>query len=160
MLVISDTTTITNLLKIDLIHLVQKLYGKIVIPKAVYDELIVISKQEEFFKTAKWIVIKEVKNRELVKELQDTLDLGESEAIVLALELNADILIMDERLGRKTAEKYGLTIIGLLGILIGAKRRGHIDSVKTHIDVLINEYGFRVSEAVYNQVLRLAKETE
>lgn len=158
MLVVSDTTTLTNLIKIDLIHLVRKLYGRITIPQAVYDELIEVSANEKFLKVANWISVEQVKDRKLVEKLQHTLDLGESEAIVLAVELKADILIMDERIGRKTAEKYGLRIIGLLGILIGSKKRGYIDSVQSHIDVLIERYGFRVSESVYNKVLRLANE--
>ena len=73
--------------------------------------------------------------------------------------MNADILVMDERKGRRIAEEYGLTIIGLFGILIGAKKRGYIKSVKDQMDILINDHSFRVGTAVYNQVLRLAKES-
>jgi predicted nucleic acid-binding protein len=124
----------------------------------VYNELARISSQKKFLTEARWIKIKEIKDRALVEKLQTRLDLGESEAIVLALELKTDILVMDEHLGRRIAEEYGLTIIRLLGILIGAKRRGYIQSVKLHMDSLIKNYGFRVSESVYQQVLRLAKE--
>lgn len=159
MVVVSDTTTITNLLKIDLLHLVQRLYREIIIPQAVYDELAKIPSQKKLLKQTNWIRVRQVKDRMRVDKFQDYLDLGESEAIILALELNADILIMDERKGRKIAEEYGLAIIGLFGILIGAKRRGHIKSVKSHMDTLINDHSFRVNEAVYNQVLRLAKES-
>ena len=123
MVIVSDTTTITNLLKIDLLHLVQRLYREIIIPQAVYDELAKIPSQKKLLKQTNWIRVRQVKDRMRVDKFQDYLDLGESEAIILALELNADILIMDERKGRKIAEEYGLAIIGLFGILIGAKRR-------------------------------------
>lgn len=116
--------------------------------------------QLEFLKKeTSWIKVKPIKDRTRVDKLHDRLDLGESEAIILALELKADILVMDERKGRKIAEEYGLTIIGLFGILIGAKRRGYIKSVKDQMDILINDHSFRVGKAVYNQVLRLAKES-
>lgn len=62
MLVVSDTTTLTNLIKIDLIHLVQKLYGKITIPQSVYDELAEVSANKNFLKRAKWISVTMVRH--------------------------------------------------------------------------------------------------
>lgn len=158
MLVVSDTTAITNLLKIDLLHLVQKMYREILIPQAVYEELGKLPAQQKFIDNTKWIKTRQVKDQSLVKQLKEQLDPGESEAIALALELKADILIMDEYMGRRVAQDYGVSIIGLLGILIGAKKRGYIKSVKTHMEDLIKNHGFRISESVYNQVLRLARE--
>ena len=158
MLVVSDTTAITNLLKIDLLHLVQKMYREILIPQAVYDELGKLPTQQQFIDNAKWIKTRPVKDQSLVKQLKERLDPGESEAIALAIELKADILIMDEYLGRRVAQEYGVTIMGLLGILIGEKKRGYIKSVITHMKDLIENHGFRISESVYNQVLKLAGE--
>lgn len=158
MLVVSDTTAITNLLKINLLHLVQKMYREILIPRAVYDELRKIPTQQKIIDNTKWIKTREVKNQSFVEQLNARLDLGESEAIALAVELKADILVMDEYQGRRLAQEHGVTIIGLLGILIGAKKRGYIKSVKAHMEDLMKNYGFRISKSVYNQVLRLAKE--
>jgi predicted nucleic acid-binding protein len=158
MLVVSDTTAITNLLKINLLDLVRKVYREILIPQAVYEELSKLPNQKKIIDNAKWIKIKSIKDESLAQKLRSRLDPGESEAIVLALELKSDILIMDENAGRRIAKEYGLTIIGLLGILIGAKKRGYIKSVKPHMIDLIENHGFRISESVYNQVLKLAKE--
>ena len=87
-----------------------------------------------------------------------TLHRGESEALVLANELNADYLLMDEAAGRKTAEMMGVKIIGLLGVLLEAKTEGLISVVKPIMDDLIQVAKFRVREALYQQVLERAGE--
>jgi predicted nucleic acid-binding protein len=69
------------------------------------------------------------------------------------VEIKADLLLMDERLGRETAQHLGLQCMGLIGILVTAKRRGLIDRVKPHLDLLRNIAGFRISNALYAQVL-------
>lgn len=158
MLVVSDTTTITNLLRIDLLSLIQKLYNQIYIPQAVYDELSRMPSQKKQIDKLRWIKVKMVTDQKMVSTLLEKLDAGESEAIALAVEMKADILIIDEWFGRNIAESYGLNIIGLFGILLGAKRRGYIKAVKPYMDDLIKSYGFRVSEALYIKVLRLAGE--
>lgn len=86
------------------------------------------------------------------------LDAGEANAIALALELQADDLLIDERLGRQEAVRLGLSIIGILGILLVAKQRSLIPQVQPVMDALINKAGFRVSTQLYQRVLALAKE--
>ena len=82
------------------------------------------------------------------------MDAGEAEAIGLALEMRADLLIMDERLGRDTAHRLGLRVIGLVGVLTTAKRRGMIRDIKSSLDTLRDIAGFRVDDALYARVLK------
>jgi hypothetical protein len=73
------------------------------------------------------------------------IDLAEAEAIALAVETEADLLLMDERLGRQMARRRGLAYTGLIGVLLEAKRRGHLSAVKPLLDDLFTKAGFRIS---------------
>lgn len=155
---------ITNLAAIDHLQLLPQLHNRVSIPKAVFYELAHIEPPVPGtleVQTASWLEVKEVVNREAVKRFQNEvkLDLGESEAIALALELDADLLLIDERRGRAEANRLGIKITGLLGILVEAKRKNLIDAVKPLIDALIASSEFRVSSALYNQILDTVNET-
>ncbi|MGK7905318.1 MAG: DUF3368 domain-containing protein [Hormoscilla sp.] len=111
--------------------------------------------------TLPWIQMQGVVDSQRVRLIQETqanIDLGEAEAIVLAIDINADILLMDERRGRAVAISYGLNVTGLLGILLQAKRNGIILAVKPLMDRLIEEADFRVSSQLYANILQLAGE--
>jgi hypothetical protein len=86
------------------------------------------------------------------------LDLGEAEAIILADNLHADWLLIDEALGRNIAKLHGLHIVGLLGVLLLAKQKGFITEVKPLPDDLINKARFRVSDELYQKILHSAGE--
>ena len=154
MLVVSDTSPITNLIQINQLKLLNKIFGIIVVPDKVFEELSVHEKHKEEIDRQDWILVKSVKNKELVKTLEKQLDLGEAEAIVLAKELEANFLIIDERKGRKIAEKYDLKIIGLLGVLIQGKKKGYLKKLTPILDKLIEEIGFRVSKILYERILK------
>jgi predicted nucleic acid-binding protein len=82
------------------------------------------------------------------------LDAGEAEAIALALEIGAELLLMDDRLGRESARHLGLHYTGLIGVLIEARRKGLIRAVKPHLDALRDIAGFRLRETLYLRVLQ------
>jgi len=98
------------------------------------------------------------RNRAAVAELQATLGPGEAEALVLAGEVHADAILIDESAGRAAALRRGLTPLGVLGILLRAKQRGLIDSLRPLMDRLQNELGFFVSPELRSAVLEQAGE--
>lgn len=165
MIVVSDTSPITNLAAIGQLDLLEKLYTSIIIPQAVYNEMVAVGKVvpgawevQTFF----WIQIQAVTNAQSVVDIQtsqDNIDLGEAEAIVLSLELNADLVLMDERRGRAVAIDYGLKVTGLLGVLVQAKRNGLIAGVKPLMDRLIEQVDFRVGSQLYETVLQASGES-
>jgi uncharacterized protein len=157
-IIISDTSVITNLAAIQNLNLLYQLYDRVTIPEAVYRELAEIDPPVPGtleVQTVPWIEIRQVGNSEVVERLrvEAKLDLGESEAIALALELHADLLLIDERRGRAEANRLGVRITGLLGILVEAKQKKLIVAVKPLMDALIATSDFRVSSALYNQIL-------
>ena len=163
MIVISDTSVITNLVAIDYLQLLPQLYDRVMIPEAVHRELVDIDPPAPGtleVQTAAWLEIRAVANRAVVERLQTMvrLDLGESEAIALALELKADLLLIDERRGRAEANRLGVKITGLLGILVEAKRKNLISLVKPLMDALMATSEFRVSSTLYDQILALVDE--
>lgn len=163
MIVVSDTSAITNLAAINQLRLLPLLYQQVMIPVAVYRELVDIDPPvpgSAEAQSASWLKVEIVSNHEVVKRLQNEakLDLGESEAIALVLELGADLLLIDERRGRAEANRLGIKITGLLGLLVEAKRKSHIVAVKPLMDALIATSDFRVSSALYDQILNIVNE--
>lgn len=165
MIVISDTSAITNLAAIHQLNLLCLLYEKIIIPEAVYRELVDITPPvpgSAEAQSANWLEVKSVTNYKLVERLQREvrLDPGESEAIALVLDLGADLLLIDERRGRAEADRLGIKITGLLGILVEAKRKNLIVALKPLMDALIATSEFRVSSTLYDRILSLVNETQ
>mgnify|MGYP000123266286 CR=1 FL=1 len=166
MIIINDTSPITNLAAIGKLDLLNLLYGSITIPVAVYNELTQPQTTKpipgaEEVKTLSWIKTKAVGNIQRVTEIinsESNIHRGEAEAIILALELNADILLIDERRGRELAASYNLKVTGLLGVLLQAKNQGQITAVKPLTDRLIQEAEFRINNQLYQTFLKLAEE--
>ena len=133
MIVVSDTTPLISLLKINRLDLLKKLFGDVLIPQAVFDEL---TDDERFrleadqIREKKFIVVKPVNNPESTNILKRAtgFDQGESEAIVLTDELKADLLLMDEAKGRNVSAQMGLRIMGTIGILMAAYEEDELSS--------------------------------
>ncbi|MEM1320831.1 MAG: DUF3368 domain-containing protein [Bacteroidota bacterium] len=158
MIVISDTSVITYLIQLDLILILKEIFDDVIIPNAVREELEKIANQKELLKSYDWIKTVSIKDVAFYNTLKEKLDKGEAEAIVLSLELKADLLLIDEKKGRKIATEYGIMITGLLGILIDAKKYGSIESVKTIICNLFDNIGFLISPNLYKHILSLVNE--
>lgn len=140
MIVVSDTSPVLNLSRIGRLGLLPSLYDQVLIPLAVVEEL--TSSKRDLrspvdFASAPWLIVASAKDRKQVRELRKELDPGEAEAIVLALEHRADLLLVDERRGRRRAVAAGLRVTGLLGVIVESKRAGLIDLGKPVVDELI-----------------------
>ena len=156
MIVISDTSPILNLARIGRLQLLPQLYGSVLIPSAVFEEL-TASKRDLLpavdVSSEPWLIVASANDQARVRELREHLDPGEAEAIVLAIEKRADLLLVDERRGRRTAVAAGLTVTGLLGVVARAKRAGLIDRGKPVVDDLIEIARFWIGPELYTEVL-------
>lgn len=158
MLVVSDTSPITNLIQIDLLPILKDIYGEIIIPESVYQELCEIENQQAVIDQMSWIQVITPHDFNLIKQLKQELDQGESESLALAIELNADFVIIDELKGRQKAQAMGIKVIGLLGTLLKAKQLGFIPFIKPVINQLIEEAGFHINPQLKAHILNLASE--
>ena len=163
MIVISDTSPILNLARIGRLELLPALYHDVIIPLAVYEEL-VASKRDlppaVDFASEPWLTVAAPKNQVKVRELREDLDPGEAEAIVLAIERRADLRLVDERRARRIATSAGLTVTGLLGAVARAKRAGLIPSARQVLDELITTAHFWIGPELYQEALNALGETE
>jgi len=131
-----------------------KLFGRILIPEAVLKEVAVEGKPDhEKIVKAEFIGVERVSNRRLVAFLEEFVDGAEAEAIVLALERDADLLLVDDRDARSLAKKLRLQVIGTLGVIALAKYMGLIREVKPIISELM-ESGFWLSRKILEEILR------
>lgn len=161
MIVVSDTTPLIGLASIGQFDILRALFDKIYIPQAVYDEAVVAGREEGGAKlevsSAEWIEVVSVQERLAVEVLLDELDLGEAETIVLARELGADWVLMDERKGRRKLSELGLNKVGTVGILLKAKQVGLVELIKPLLGRL-QDRGFSLSQRVVDALLRSAGE--
>ncbi|MBU1599289.1 DUF3368 domain-containing protein [bacterium] len=160
--VVVDASTIIALCRINKLQLLKHLLGKIYIPNAVYYEVVIKGREKKganIVKEAigKWIERKEVENRVAVDLLSGNLGDGEAESIVLAKELGADLLVIDEEKAKKLAISKKLPVVGLVRILIWAKRKGLMKELKPSLDELVKA-GFRLDDETYSYVLQMEGE--
>ena len=155
-MIVSDTGPLAVLFKARLLFILKEIHEEVLVPRAVERELRRKPEGAVIFSDNPWIKATEVKNIELVKVLMLVVDEGEAEAIPLALQSGARILI-DERRGRKTAKKLGLKIRGTIGLFVEAKKKGIIKSVKEYIDKLL-EVGYYLDNELIEEALKKADE--
>ena len=160
MIVVADAGPLIAWAQVGHFNLLHLSYSQLRIPPAVWDEVVASGRgrpgAEEVSGTA-WIHIVEVRDTMAVQLLRERLDAGESEAIVLAVELKADLLLIDEGRGRRVAESRGLNKTGTVGTLVVAKRRGLVSAVTPLLDKL-RSVGFHMGEELYQTARALAGE--
>lgn len=158
--VVSNTTPISNLLRIQQLPLLRLLFVRVLIPGQVAAELNRAQHllgEWQHAPGAESLTVVELKMTPFLHQLEARLDAGEAAAIALANDRSADLLLMDEVEGRQVAAYHGLGVAGTLGILLEAKRLGHVPAVTPLIQQL-EQISFRISPALRRHVIQLADE--
>jgi predicted nucleic acid-binding protein len=143
-IVISDTSCLIALNNIDSLNILKDLYNEVIITNEV--------KNEFGESLPNWINVVKVQDLQKKRELEEVLDAGEASSIALSLEIEDSILIIDELKGRKIASSLNIKIIGTIGILILAHKKGLIKDLITVILKLVNS-GFRLSDDLLNSIV-------
>jgi len=157
--VVSNTTPILSLLKIGKLEILHELYGKIYVPQAVYQE-IEVGKEKDYYiniKNYNWIEIIQIQSLSTRPYLFD-LDDGEAETIILAQELSADLVIIDENIGRRYAAQLNIPITGTIGILLKAKEQGIITSIAPLLQELRKKSSW-INDTLFHKAISLAGES-
>jgi predicted nucleic acid-binding protein len=150
-LTVSNSSPLINLARIQRFDLLRRFYGEVIIPSAVYEEVVTRGSDRDGAKdvrAAPWIQQVETKDTLAVDALSAELDRGEAAAIILSRELNANLLLIDEIRGRRIAERLGIHVTGTIGILTRAKRENLVSSVKDELDKL-RQRGTWIDERLY-----------
>lgn len=161
MIVVADTTPIISLLKIGHLELLQTMFGSVMIPRAVYDELtseITFADEVVAVKNATFLDVRTDLPENVVNMVRKStgLDLGESEALVLSEQANADLLLMDEAKGRKIAKLMNFNIMGTVGLLIKAFQLGILSKEQIERSIVIMKSSGRfISEAIYDKIYQI-----
>jgi len=157
--IVVNSTPLIILGNIDGLKILKELYGEIIIPRAVFEE--VTSKADNaklnLSQNLSWIKVLEVQDKSNRKMYQAKLHDGEVEVMMLANEISADLLIIDDNAAKKTAKFLGFTVTGTLGVILKAKSEGIIPQVKPIVDEMLRQ-GFYISPKIIETVLKTANE--
>jgi predicted nucleic acid-binding protein len=150
-LVVADSSPLIYLSRVGALHLLQALFEDVVVPRAVWDEAVERRPSApgvDALRQARWLRVVD----EPSPQSDLGLDPGETAAIIVAESLRADLLLIDERVGRKVAQARGLAVRGTLGVLVHARRRALLPALKPVLDALVAE-GFRIAPALIRESL-------
>ena len=158
--VISNNSPLVGLFGINLLSLLQDLYTEVWIPRKVEKEFLKKDPivRREALENAPWIKTVDLTDPQTAAVYVE-LDEGEAEALALAAEHDARLILLDEKVGRQTAEKVGLTVKGIVGILLEAKEEGLIDVIKPLL-IRLQDNGIHLSESLINNALQDAGEAD
>lgn len=163
MIVICDASPLIVLAMIQRLDLLRHLFHEVIIPESVYYEVVMDGAGEpgaDTVQAATWLRRKRASDRVLFAQLQQRLGSGEAEAIALAQELKADLVLIDERRGRQVAAQYHLRVVGTIGVLIEAKRQGVISALKPELDRLRASTQMYMDDALYERALHAVGEEQ
>jgi hypothetical protein len=149
MIAVSDTTALTTLLKCGFDSLLPDLFGTVLIPSAVARELRAFHEA-----VPEWCIVRDVPEGDLLDRLRARVDVGEAEAIALAVSAHADVILLDDKKGRRQAEALGLTCLALPAVLAAARRNGLISSLTDAFATLASRGRYRVAETAALVLLR------
>jgi hypothetical protein len=152
-IVVSDTSPVTSLTDVGEVDLLRLLFTSVLVPREVQREL-----ERGSVNLPNWIDVRDVQDRSAVARLGAEIDPGEAEALVLAIELKAERVLIDEAEARKVAARLGLRFVGVLGVLLEAKDRGHLPAVRPVLDKLVQTAGFWLSDDLYRRTVEAAGE--
>lgn len=156
MILVLDSSALITLARIGRLDLLRQIAGTAHIPEAVYEEVVESGQGRPGsveVAQAQWISRHQVEDRAAVSRLRARVGRGEAEAIVLARELQADGLVLDDATARQVAEAEGRTVLGLLGLLIHAKGHGLVETVRPVLDEMVAA-GLFIDDSLYRSVLR------
>jgi predicted nucleic acid-binding protein len=164
--VVSDASPLICLAAIRQFNLLRILYGEVLIPAVVWQEIthipsfssVATHEAAAEARTAGWLRVVTPNNRPLVTQLETVLDSGEAEAIALAVECKPSLLLIDERDGRQVARTLDVPLTGTLGVLLRAKKLGHMPAIKPLLTELIEQHQFRLHPNLVQRVLAEASE--
>jgi predicted nucleic acid-binding protein len=153
--VVTNTSPLILLAKIERLDLLGQLYETVLVPSSVYDEIRIRSGRET--EKAQTLIQSNVfhlrrATADMVNSLPVDLGRGERETIALAIETDAGLVVIDDQEGRRIARNRGLRVTGTIGILVEARERGLIASIRKELDHLV-EAGLWLSEAFYHRIL-------
>ncbi len=157
--VITDTSPLIYLDVLGHFSLLQRLFGTVLLPGAVYQEVAAPALTLPGAKATRsaiedgWLLPARVRNRLAVEILLSDLHRGEAEVIVLAQELSAKRVLLDDRIARNRAKALGLTVTGTIGLILLARRQGIPVDLRHDLDTRI-QHGFRISSDVYEAIIR------
>lgn len=161
MLVVADASPIILLSRLHALDLLDRLYEKVIIPRAVFEEVVIQGAGRpgsSELPDASWVHIADPLPETLLQlGLQAELGRGEAAALSLAVSLQADLVLIDERQGRLAARRLGLAIKGTVGVLVAARQKRLVPELRPLLEELIRQ-GARLSPSLKNAALALVEE--
>lgn len=158
--IVSDTSPLVAFAFLGLQDMLPRILGEVIIPPAVARE---IGQPRYGFNGVDanelpGVITRRPTDAHFVQQLRARVDEGEAEALALAVEIHAELIVIDDAAARSAAHELGLVVTGTLGLLLRAKQANQIVSVKPLLDRLRNELRFFLSDSLYQYALTAAGE--